>query len=51
VAKQRLGAATVSTVACVAGAMRVGEIARMVGGEHLSQATLAHAREMLERTS
>ena len=50
VAKQRLGEATVSTVTTVEGPLRVSEIARMVGGEHLSAATLAHAREMLERT-
>lgn len=49
VSKQRRGEATVSTVAPLKGAMRVGEIARMLGGEELSQATLAHATEMLER--
>ncbi len=50
VAKQRHGEATVSSVTAVADETRVSEIARMVGGEKLSQATLAHAREMLERT-
>ena len=50
VSKQRQDEATVSTVACVDGALRVGEIARMVGGEQLSPTTLAHAREMLEQT-
>jgi DNA repair protein RecN (Recombination protein N) len=31
----------------VNGEERVGEIARMLGGEKLSATTLAHAREML----
>ncbi len=51
VAKQRQGDATVSTVAAASGEQRVDEIARMLGGEHLSLTTLAHAREMLERTA
>jgi DNA repair protein RecN (Recombination protein N) len=36
-----------STVAPVSGEERVREIARMLGGEHLSGTTLAHAQEML----
>ena len=36
-----------STVESVQGEQRVGEIARMLGGEHLSGTTLAHAKEML----
>ncbi|HWI83853.1 DNA repair protein RecN [Ramlibacter sp.] len=36
-----------STVAAVHGEQRVGEIARMLGGEKLSGTTLAHAKEML----
>ena len=32
-----------------AGEARVGEIARMLGGERVSQTSLAHAREMLAR--
>jgi DNA repair protein RecN (Recombination protein N) len=32
----------------VEGAQRVGEIARMLGGEKLSETTMAHAREMLQ---
>jgi DNA repair protein RecN (Recombination protein N) len=36
-----------STVAPVSGEARVREIARMLGGEHLSGTTLAHAQEML----
>ncbi len=47
VAKQREGAATVSSVAEVHGEQRVAEVARMLGGERLSGTTLAHAREML----
>jgi DNA repair protein RecN (Recombination protein N) len=47
VAKQLQGQSTVSTVAAVDGAERVEEIARMLGGQHLSQATRAHATEML----
>ncbi len=48
VSKQRQGAATLSTVAPVQGEARVGEIARMLGGERLSSTTLAHAKEMLQ---
>ncbi len=36
-----------STVEPVSGEARVREIARMLGGEHLSGTTLAHAQEML----
>jgi len=35
-------------VAPVEGEQRVGEIARMLGGEKMSTTTLAHAREMLQ---
>ena len=38
---------TLSTVEHVTGKLRVTEIARMLGGERLSGATLAHATEML----
>ena len=48
VSKQLQGRATLSTVAGVAGEARVGEIARMLGGEKLSSTTLAHAKEMLQ---
>ena len=48
VAKQRVGAATVSSVNALQKEARVTEIARMLGGEHLSDTTLAHAREMLQ---
>jgi DNA repair protein RecN (Recombination protein N) len=47
VAKQREGAATISSVQPVQGEQRVAEIARMLGGEKLSGTSLAHAREML----
>jgi DNA repair protein RecN (Recombination protein N) len=48
VSKQRQGATTSSSVHTVEGTQRVGEIARMLGGEKLSETTLAHAREMLQ---
>ena len=38
---------TFSTVDAVGGDARVAEIARMLGGEKLSNATMAHAKEML----
>jgi DNA repair protein RecN (Recombination protein N) len=47
IAKQSVEGATVSAVNSVQGERRVAEIARMLGGEHLSVTTLAHAREML----
>jgi DNA repair protein RecN (Recombination protein N) len=37
----------VSDVHVIQGEQRVGEIARMLGGEKLSGTTLAHAKEML----
>jgi DNA repair protein RecN (Recombination protein N) len=48
VSKQLRGSATLSTVTSVGGEQRVGEIARMLGGEKLSGTTLAHAKEMLQ---
>jgi len=48
VSKRLQGTATQSTVAAVQGEARVGEIARMLGGERLSSTTLAHAKEMLQ---
>jgi DNA repair protein RecN (Recombination protein N) len=48
VAKKLQGTRTVSTVNTVKGEQRVGEIARMLGGEKLSGTTLAHAKEMLQ---
>ncbi len=47
VTKQLRGASTVSSIHAVCGEQRVAEIARMLGGEHLSGTTLAHAKEML----
>ena len=47
VSKERVGAGTESTVQAVLGEQRVAEVARMLGGERLSSATLAHAKEML----
>jgi DNA repair protein RecN (Recombination protein N) len=48
VSKQLQGKTTLSTVGAVLGEARVGEIARMLGGEKLSSTTLAHAKEMLQ---
>ena len=48
VAKQTEKGKTFSTVEAVIGQARIAEIARMLGGEKLSNATVAHAREMLE---
>ncbi|XAH22463.1 DNA repair protein RecN [Xylophilus sp. GW821-FHT01B05] len=48
VAKQRgEDGVTTSSVAAVAGEVRVGEISRMLGGDRPSPTSLAHAREML----
>jgi DNA repair protein RecN (Recombination protein N) len=47
VAKQTEAGKTLSTVEPVNGQSRVAEIARMLGGERLSDTTLAHAKEML----
>ena len=47
VAKQQIQGATLSSVSDVTGEQRVGEVARMLGGERLSGTTLAHAKEML----
>jgi len=48
VIKQLQGQTTLSSVTEVSAAQRVAEVARMLGGERLSDATLAHAREMLQ---
>ena len=47
VAKESRGQSTASSVKPVTGPQRVHEVARMLGGERLSDATLAHAKEML----
>ncbi|PAT40510.1 DNA repair protein RecN [Vandammella animalimorsus] len=48
VRKQRQGASISSSVQPVQGAQRVAEIARMLGSDAPSQATLEHATEMLQ---
>ena len=48
VSKQLHGKTTLSSVMAVLGEQRVGEVARMLGGEKLSSTTLAHAKEMLQ---
>ncbi|MDI9331149.1 MAG: DNA repair protein RecN [Alphaproteobacteria bacterium] len=47
VSKSVIEGHTLSSVHPVAGEQRVREIARMLGGERLSDTTLAHAKEML----
>jgi len=47
VSKQSVEGDTFSTLQGVSGERRVKEVARMLGGERLSDTTLAHAREML----
>ncbi len=47
VAKQLVGKLTESSVKSIAGEARVSEVARMLGGEKLSNTTMAHAKEML----
>jgi len=47
VSKQRTGEQTVSTVAPIGREDRVRELARMLGGNDRSEASLAHARELL----
>jgi DNA repair protein RecN (Recombination protein N) len=48
VAKHMKNTQTVSTVTVLQSEQRVAEIARMLGGEKLSNTTLAHAKEMLQ---
>ncbi len=47
VAKHSGASGVASSVTAVHGEQRVAEVARMLGGEHLSGTTLAHAKEML----
>jgi len=47
VSKQARDGATLSDVRAVGGEVRVAEVARMLGGERLSNTSLAHAQEML----
>jgi DNA repair protein RecN (Recombination protein N) len=51
VAKHAAASGPSSTVSAVQGEQRVAEVARMLGGEHLSGTTLAHAKEMLSGAS
>ncbi|RZI77418.1 MAG: DNA repair protein RecN [Variovorax sp.] len=51
VAKRQVEGRTESGVSSLEGSAREKEIARMLGGEKVSQTSLAHAREMLGRTS
>jgi len=48
VTKKLHGKSTLSAVGLVQGEARVAEIARMLGGEHLMETTVAHAKEMLQ---
>jgi len=48
VAKTHVQGQTVSTVTALGVGHRVQEVARMLGGERISDTSLAHAREMLE---
>ncbi len=50
VSKRSRQQGTVSTVAAAEGDRRIQEMARMLGGERASAATLAHAREMLDNS-
>jgi DNA repair protein RecN (Recombination protein N) len=47
VSKTSRAGSTTSDVVPVSGEARVAEIARMLGGQQLSGASLAHAKEML----
>ena len=48
VRKQSAARGTTSHVAPIAGQARTAEVARMLGGERLSETSLAHAQEMLD---
>jgi DNA repair protein RecN (Recombination protein N) len=50
IAKQTHNGATTSTVSALDGDARVGEIARMLGGEKITETTRRHAAEMLGLT-
>jgi DNA repair protein RecN (Recombination protein N) len=47
--KQKGKAHTVTDVAAITAQDRVDEIARMLGGLEITEQTLSHAREMIER--
>ncbi|WP_028323331.1 DNA repair protein RecN [Desulfatirhabdium butyrativorans] len=48
IAKRVAGNRTVTTIEALDAEKRVIEMARMLGGEHMTETTLAHARELLE---
>lgn len=48
ISKHVSGGRTKTSINCLSGSERINEIARMLGGEKITQATLDHAREMLE---
>lgn len=51
VAKKLQGTSTVSSVSAVQDEQRAMEVARMLGGERLSETSLAHAKEMLQASA
>ena len=51
VSKQSDGGQTVSSLQQLSAEQRVQEVARMLGGSHITQATLNHASELLSRPS
>jgi DNA repair protein RecN (Recombination protein N) len=50
ISKHVLRGRTTTTITCLTESERVTEIARMLGGEKITRATLNHAREMLNNT-
>ena len=48
VSKRMHGNATLSTLQAVSGEERIAEVARMLGGERLTNTSLAHAQELLD---
>ncbi|MEW6261137.1 MAG: DNA repair protein RecN [Thermodesulfobacteriota bacterium] len=48
IAKIVVGNRTITTISPLDAEQRVFEMARMLGGEHLTETTLAHARELLQ---
>lgn len=50
VAKQEVAGRTSTGLQLLIDAPRVAEMARMLGGAHVSESTLAHARELIERS-
>jgi DNA repair protein RecN (Recombination protein N) len=48
ISKHVSGGRTKTSINCLSGSERINEIARMLGGEKITKATLDHAQEMLE---